>query len=1281
MPNQPNSVVSDIRPKPLPLMEVWDRVDPIAADLHVDPEQGGLAALPYFKLSGPGFERLIYELLQVEGQRPWFFGRTGQSQYGIDIVTEIAGRQDIYQCKNYADVPTWPQVRNAVAKFESEWLNDKNLPAPREFVYCCPQPLNDNSFLVDWEKFKDAFRKRTGVVLSFWDRYAIDSRLRRLPDLVAALFSDSYAEHFCGRDEWRDDPWIRLQRGPARFLSINRFLERHEHSAIYVAEPYELLFLATLDRGSTVALRGLPGMGKSFLALELACRLRHPPRRIYYATFKDPASTERLWQSARRRLSVPALFVLDDCHLRKPEETEILLERLGPELQSGKLKLVLLLRDQVSASTERDDASPWLDRLKEENAIIDLRADVARTLAVACRLRPDFINLSQSRTERLHNICGGDLLLLDEILQTLSAPQDIDTLDIRKALANVRTHYFGGNADLPTVAKLAALAQFDLMPRTGFLQGHWRLGEEKLADPLMTRLFAPPRYHFLHSSLAELVLRALTQLDAGDDGLDDAVATTTVGVLREYLLYLSEHSSGKKAGSGELMDAIQQCLRVRLQLLAEPREILMKAALLADKAIQAAVRTDLRNQSFASLGVCVLMLAEAKHPAKTDYLDLIEHRFEILFERANGDCSDNGIITIGTGLKTLRRNDPDKWVAVLVRQGPEAFLRVILTHGTLLELFSVLRDTTSDFRKELLHRLTTAQVTTLIDKTITDRRSIGTIDFALRELQRTDGELLGRLEQTIGAPGFLRLILANGTVLEFLKLLRHATPDFRKELLDHLTTTEAKTLIDNTASVGRSICTIDFALRDLGEAGDELLVSLEKAIGTVGFLRLIVANGTVLELFSVIRHLTPEFRMALLNQLNPAQAASLVNKAVGQGRRIESLHFHLSAKTVSPEERSTLEALLGIDGWWILFIGTASLNSLSNITRAMNPEFSALVVAAATRVCVSDWQGIISRGWFRNACKFSAMELPRYPKCARRTFQEALTKSAASLARGATWFDLNSSLSTGESENAVLREALQTRMDAVQITDLFGLDLRESANAIVCCWRKRPDLHAEIVKNFRGILPPRASWLDDRGEIAVLRLVLELARSFEFPEKEASWLLEEVLLSLDQRVCQGIDTLPLLMFVWSIAALCYERGQDHRFAAPFHHTMQELLFDILENRLQPKGPNKEKLHQFAFAGLLAFVFPEHRARVTNMFVPLRSAARWLVDSASTQSFILAAFALEGISLQIGSKSVFTPAICIELLKKSEDHENIGPALKSLRVHVSQKLSQNVGGDQ
>jgi len=66
MPGQTDADVSSVRPTPLSPDSVWDRVDPLAPDCGVNPAQTGLLVLPYLKLGGPGFERLVYELLQAE---------------------------------------------------------------------------------------------------------------------------------------------------------------------------------------------------------------------------------------------------------------------------------------------------------------------------------------------------------------------------------------------------------------------------------------------------------------------------------------------------------------------------------------------------------------------------------------------------------------------------------------------------------------------------------------------------------------------------------------------------------------------------------------------------------------------------------------------------------------------------------------------------------------------------------------------------------------------------------------------------------------------------------------------------------------------------------------------------------------------------------------------------------------------------------------------------------------------------------------------------------------
>ena len=179
--------------------ENWDRVDPLAPDLGAEPSVAGLAELPYAQLQGPGFERLCYELLVAESHSPRFFGRSGQPDYGVDIISEAGDTRTVYQCKNFADAPAWTKVRDAVSKFESDWLGNAGLPPPTAYVYCCPHPLDDRKLGEDWTQFKDEFEQRTKVDISFWDKFAFDTRLRRLPDIVAGLFSGSYAEHFCNQ--------------------------------------------------------------------------------------------------------------------------------------------------------------------------------------------------------------------------------------------------------------------------------------------------------------------------------------------------------------------------------------------------------------------------------------------------------------------------------------------------------------------------------------------------------------------------------------------------------------------------------------------------------------------------------------------------------------------------------------------------------------------------------------------------------------------------------------------------------------------------------------------------------------------------------------------------------------------------------------------------------------------------------------------------------------------------------------------------------------------------
>jgi hypothetical protein len=1352
MTNEPHIADLSSRPTALPLNSVWDRVDPLAP-CCADPSETGFAELPYKALRGPGFERLIYELLQQENQQPWFFARSGFAQYGVDIVAETAGRQRVYQCKNEAEVPSFSTVRKAVKKFELKWLGDKKLPVPEAFVYCCPHPLDDGLFNEKWLRFKEEFQLRTGVALSFLDRHALDAKLRKLPDLVAGLFSDSYAEVFCGRDDWRDDPWTRVQYGPARFPSIKRFLDRHTRNAIYVDDEHEARFVAALDDISVLAIRGLPGLGKSFLALEMACRLRQPLRRIYYSTFKDVSSRDRLWQSARRRLSVPSVFILDDCHLA-PDAAGTLLERLAPELESSKIKLVLLSRDQIGAGTgEADDTSGWLATLEGEQALVDLRADAARTSAVVRHLRPDWAGLADEMLKHLHDTCGGDLFLLDEILESVSSPHALEDLKVDRILNTVRKHYFGGNRQLPTVTKLAALAQFDISPRSDFFDGLWQQYEKQAADPLMTRFFGPARYRFLHSSLAGIVLRALAQLEVSAAELDNKIVAITSDALREYLQYLI----GAASRSEEFSITLQQFLRAKLHLWTPLNDARMRTSVLGDTTVMSAIQNDLGRHNLATLALCVTWLAAAEDDNKTNYVRFVEEKLETLLNQpdtAEPSSADN----ISIAFRVLGALAHEEQIAILEKYGAAAVLRLVLT-TSVVALFRLGSYLTPEFRNGLLDRLTPELTAELINKTIATRRSIGTINLLMRELREVAPDFLVRLELAISAEGFLRLILANGTIVDFFRVTQYATPKFRNSLLEQLTPEKAEKLLGKTVLARGSIGNLSWTLRELNETDPQLLAQLERTIGALGFVRLIRANGTLADLYNILHHATVEFRSQLVYKLSPQivgeiidktidnkqsvgtlhlgirelrdtdpqllrrieqlitassfvrlvtangtlveffyalhystftfrlelvqhltteQAQHLVSKTVAESRRIDSFHFQLRGLHESAKELAKLQDAVGVTGWWQLFTGCGSLHSIESITQAMDNTFRSRVIAAAASLSVFHWQEIITRGFFLNACTFVVKDLREYPENARSCFTAALAEVATELGSRASWFDLNASRLPTDVEDetgVILKTALRTRLESVQLPELFDLDFREALNAFVCCWQERPDLRSDLVKNIEQILPSRQVWPRKKGEVGAVRLVLAITRSEGFPKQQAIRLLNELTAFLDREVCDNIHTMPLFLLVWNMWAVYCELENGYPLEEVFTPTLQEYLVDVLTTRATKKNtPIEEKLALFALGGLLAFLFRARKKQVAKSLATLTLVSKWLVPLAMEHTFVPAFFKLQGIALLLSENQVFNRQNRKNLLGKVTEYEDIGTAVENLRQQLHRKTS-------
>lgn len=270
-------------------------------------------SLPYHQLSWEGFERLCYLLLLDQENVPRYFGNHGQEQYGIDLLVTQSNKTIVYQCKNLRKI-TKSIIKEILESFESQWLGKPYLPKPTEFVLCCPLPIRDLKLNEFWTTTEREFQARTGVNGVFWDREYLDERLRKLPDVVADLFSDRIAEHFCHINNWKSDIFRPLISGSGD-STVSRYLTLRDTGRVYIDPKIEKDFSETLLSSGSLLVRGEPGSGKTITGLALAESLHHilGYYRIFYVSLKYAIAEDLFVEGIRRRLTRPSIFFIDDC--------------------------------------------------------------------------------------------------------------------------------------------------------------------------------------------------------------------------------------------------------------------------------------------------------------------------------------------------------------------------------------------------------------------------------------------------------------------------------------------------------------------------------------------------------------------------------------------------------------------------------------------------------------------------------------------------------------------------------------------------------------------------------------------------------------------------------------------------------------------------------------------------------------------------------------------------------------------------------------------------------
>jgi len=743
-----------------------------------------LETLPYNDLGGRGLERLCFELLLSMGYEPRFFGRSGQSQYGVDLVAEKAGRTEVYQCKNLGAPPTPKELQEYLNKFEREWLGEAGLPRPERFVICCPQPLRDTETDRNWILAKEAFKDRTDVEARLWHLDLLNGWLENLPDVVADLFSNHYAEVFCGIEDWKPDLFTPLREGASGDLRLNRYFERRRSGRLYVDDGYEEQITEALEHSPVILVRGLPGTGKTFTSLAVAEGFRDGRWRTYFLDAGDNELTKgQMKAGIRRRLSRPSIFVLENCH-EKLGDVDKVLRDLEPELKSGHAKVICLTRRVPGPDEYRSDDSELFLVLESQGATVDFENDDALLIRVVEFWRPEFKGLSKKRLAKLGALCGRDLYLLDEVLTLIESPAEIDTFSPAEMYNRVRRAYFDYKIadDLPATRRLAALAQFDLRPRADVL----KLPDDELAliESLCVRAGHPPRWHFLHSTAAELVMHALWSGMGVTDSAEVAgeAAKDVIDYFRDIQADYLRPAAEAVALETDLLGVVGN----RLKLAGEDGEKRLKAAVLDSQPVRNLLSKLVALPTYPrTISRCAFVAHRTGAASAQVYAQQLRGALEDVLNSADQQRLAAALPLLGVSLRALKLAAPALHADIIQEFNAEHLLQLIEANGTVCELFMIAAHASPALARGLIEALDEARVERLIQKTIAAGRSIGTLDLALRGLRMSkETAALGQdLERKIGAGGFWTLLVGTGSPGPLVDLLKDVSPAFGRQLL------------------------------------------------------------------------------------------------------------------------------------------------------------------------------------------------------------------------------------------------------------------------------------------------------------------------------------------------------------------------------------------------------------------------------------------------------------------------------------------------------------------
>ncbi len=1344
-----------------------------------------------------------------------------------------------------------PKLQKALNKFRTDWLEARpELGRPENFVLCTSAELKETA---KWEECKRAFRAETRVGVVEWPRDRLDAKLRDQPGIVADLFGERVAEQFCGPGRgsaWDLGLFRRLAPGSGE-KRVDRFLELRDAGQIVRLDREAQRFEAILGGHRRILICGLAGTGKTMSALELSSFFDGGSWRVFYLCPDDTHNIDHLVEGIRSRAFRKGVFVLDDCHLDFGR-VERLAGRIAA-IDNPNIKLVLTARTPPKGLDFLDpEAGHFVHELREAEQAVEVAADVERYRAIMNLRRP---NWRDPPIDRLMAWTGHDLAILDLILD-VTEQDDIREVEKIDDLFDqiLREIFKAHSAQAFNLKRLAAVAQFDLdLPRNIFPEPFEpKPNENGAAQRFVVVGGRPPAAKFGHASAAELIYRLLAWAH-GEEDMHFAAARDCADVLE---LCQPEHALGellprllrarlKLADDGAIKRELLTEGRVLALLGAEPEwvptAVLFISALLCRSlptpppfAIWLAERLESWAENpetaddFSVIGGCLRALALANASAQRDVelrigpdrfaeliaargtlvelLNVLQHstsgfaaelsrgfnregvaellertireersigtlhfalrglgkrplpgeagrtQLHLFEETLGGTAMARLIVARGTLVELLKvlehstsgfaaelsRGFNREGVAELLERtireersigtlhfalrglgkrplpgeagrtqlhlfeetlGGTAMARLIVARGTLVELLKVLEHSTSGFAAELLRGFNREGVAELLERTIREERSIGTLSFALRDLGKrplpgeADRTQLHLFEETLGGTAMARLIAARGTLVELLKVLEHSTSGFAAELLRGFNREGVAELLERTIREERSIGTLHLALRDLGkrplpgEADRTQLHLFEETLGGTAMARLIAARGTLFELLKVLQYSTSDFAAELLRAFNREGVAELLERTIREERSIGTLDFALRdlGKRQLPGEadRTQLqlfEETLGVAGFWRLVLGTGNLNHLAFILDALSPAFRIRLLSAEHAPSSDGWKTLASAGSIYDQARFAHDSLALLPNETARRFQKAIEATAATIAETSSWDALGAGLAmaeliSDERVRSVLLDGVNRRIDATHLATLRPDDYESATGALSLLWRERPGLRAQLGAALWRLLPDQVHWPRTHRLIVKARFVLTVARSEHVNQDDALRTLRAFApLGLDIAIDPKSARYHAL-FLWNLYALWFERGLDLSgdFRRLQHDKTWVRFVDVVKRRLSLRW-NNDKLDTLQLAGALVFLVPEMRPRLAELIKGNIKGIKYLADFSDNElKFIPAFLAFKGMALSAPESAIFSPERVRLLLDKSAAYDDRGPAIEHVCEWLKERL--------